>query len=194
MGKGYEICEIFTSVQGEGEYVGKVATFIRFAGCNLRCSWCDTKKSWESGKKYTEEELIQEIPTHINLIVFTGGEPTLYDLTPLIQALREKNPNLIASIETNGTNPVPKEIDWTTCSPKPDADYKINCTPNELKYVVDNTFSIDVIPEKYFGKISIWLQPNGFDLENSMKRCYELVMENSFLRLGFQLHKIYDIE
>ena len=85
------------------------------------------------------------------------------------------------------------ELDWIVCSPKPDADYVINCEPNELKYVVDTTFTLDVIPERYRGVIPIWLQPNSEDLENSMAKCYELVMANNFLRLGIQLHKIYQI-
>ena len=138
----------------------------------------------------TVEAILDQV--YKSSIIITGGEPTLCELGPLIDALRAREKVKIA-IETNGTNPINVELDWIACSPKPDADYVINCEPNELKYVVDTTFTLDVIPERYRGVIPIWLQPNSEDLENSMAKCYELVMANNFLRLGIQLHKIYQI-
>ncbi len=191
----YSIIDIFDSVQGEGTWLGIPSTFIRFAGCNLKCSWCDTKESWKSGNEMTINEIIPQI--HYSKIILTGGEPTLYNLEPLIQSIKNKfkdNNNLSIAIETNGTNKVSSNINWIVCSPKPDANYEINCIPNELKYVVDDKFSIDIIPEIYIGKIPIWLQPNSEDLVTSMEKSYNLVMNNSFLRLGIQLHKIYNIK
>ena len=190
----YKICEIFDSIQGEGSWLGIPATFIRFAGCNLRCSWCDTKDSWDP--ENVQELRIEEIIPHINYptVIITGGEPTLYDLEELIKGIRQKFPQkhtIRIVIETNGTNKIPWDIDWIVCSPKPDADYQILCNPNELKYVVDDNFSIDVIPNRFIGKIPIWLQPNSEDLEKSMEKSYNLVMKHDFLRLGIQLHKIY---
>ena len=190
----YEIDEIFDSVQGEGYWLGTPATFIRFSGCNLRCSWCDTKNSWEKGTKMNVESIIKEI--NKDIIILTGGEPTIQDLEPLISHIRKINgdKHVKIMIETNGTNEINYNLDWITCSPKPDSDYIIKCKPNELKYVEDTSFSIKVIPKKYLGKIPIWIQPNGQDLQNSMKRCYKLVIDNKNIRLGLQLHKIYDIK
>jgi len=187
----YPIIEIFDSIQGEGSWMGLPCTFIRFAGCNLRCSWCDTKSSWEKGHFMSIEEIISQV--HTSRTILTGGEPGLQPLFPLLIALKQI-PDMKIAIETNGTLTVPKEIDWVVCSPKPDAKYAINCIPNELKYVVDDQFSVDVIPVQYRNKISIWLQPNSDSLDVSMKRCYTLVMQHNFLRLGIQLHKIYNIK
>ena len=194
----YNITEIFDSIQGEGSWMGIPATFIRFAGCNLRCSWCDTKNSWETGEKMSCADIISNI-SHPTIII-TGGEPGLYDLRELILAIRH-NTCVFASdspirigIETNGTKEIPWDIDWIVCSPKPDADYQICCSPNELKYVVDAAFSVRVIPQEHRGKIPIWLQPNSEDLERSMAKSYTLVMHHDFLRLGIQLHKIFNIK
>ena len=195
----YNIAEIFDSIQGEGSWMGIPATFIRFAGCNLRCSWCDTKNSWETGQEMSCTDILSHI-SHPTVII-TGGEPALYDLSILIDAIRHNTHNLASNppvrigIETNGTRKIPWEIDWIVCSPKPDADYQIRCQPDELKYVVDEKFSVQVIPQAYRGKIPIWLQPNSEDLERSMKKSLELVMKHDdFLRLGVQLHKIYNIK
>ena len=194
----YNITEIFDSIQGEGSWIGIPATFIRVAGCNLRCSWCDTKTSWETGQEMSCEDIISNI-THPTVII-TGGEPGLYDLRDLVQAIRHDTQKFAPhtpiriGIETNGTKEIPWDIDWIVCSPKPDADYKICCQPNELKYVVDDTFSVQVIPREYRNKIPIWLQPNSKDLERSMAKSYHLVMKHNFLRLGVQLHKIYNIK
>ncbi|WP_371804767.1 7-carboxy-7-deazaguanine synthase QueE [Candidatus Lokiarchaeum ossiferum] len=191
----YPIIEIFDSVQGEGSWLGIPATFIRFAGCNLQCAWCDTKQSWGKGTPMAVEEIAKQI--HYSTVILTGGEPTLYDLDAFIAGLREILPQtttITFAIETNGTNPVPSVIDWVVCSPKPDVDYIIRCDPDELKYVVDEIFSVDVIPARFRGSIPIWLQPNAMDLTVSQKKCYSLVMEHPDLRLGLQLHKIYNIQ
>jgi 7-carboxy-7-deazaguanine synthase len=98
----YYVSEIFESIQGEGNYAGVYALFIRFHFCNLTCSWCDTKYTWnvKSGefKEYTEEELREivksSIPYHI---IFTGGEPALYRIDKL--AVKGKR----FHVETNAT-------------------------------------------------------------------------------------------
>ena len=76
-----EISEIFYSIQGEGPNIGKRSIFIRTAGCNLSCKFCDTKYSYK-GKNFTREEIINIVKDiskryNTNQIVWTGGEPTL---------------------------------------------------------------------------------------------------------------------
>jgi organic radical activating enzyme len=172
----YPIVEIFSSIQGEGFYMGKACTFIRFAGCNLNCEWCDTNHS-----EFTEMD-IDEILSQIKnpMVVITGGEPTLHDLKPLLEALK-KSHHYVA-IETNGTFPVKRTygylISWIACSPKPDNNYDIidGCTPNELKYVVDENFTVDVIPTEYHHVIPIWLQPEGFNMQNSASKAFRMVI------------------
>jgi organic radical activating enzyme len=189
--KSYSICEIFDSVQGEGSWMGQSATFIRFSRCNLKCSWCDTQYSWNQGDQLSINAIISQI--HYDHIILTGGEPALYDLEPLIHMLRKHKPNCHITIETNGTLKINANVDWVVVSPKPDADYIIRVEPDELKYVVDQKFNIQAIPEKYRFQIPIWLQPNAQNLQESMKKCYKLVMTYPYLRLGVQLHKFYDI-
>lgn len=194
----YNICEIFDSIQGEGSWLGIPCTFVRFAGCNLRCSWCDTKESWSDGILMIEDEILSRI--HYPHIIFTGGEPTLYSLQSLSEKIHQlscfsQKPQI--AIETNGTNPVPTGdagVDWIVCSPKPMANYSIKCEPNELKYVVDDEFTPKVIPPNFLGKIPIWLQPNNADFDSSVQKCYQIAMNNRDLRVGVQLHRLYNLK
>ena len=120
------ICEIFYSIQGEGFHTGRPAIFIRLAGCNLKCPWCDTDHK-EIMKKMDEFEIARRVEEKVEsfrngykiLIVITGGEPTLYNLEPLCIVLREKTPGNVIALETNGTQDIPHAIiDWVTVSPK----------------------------------------------------------------------------
>jgi organic radical activating enzyme len=192
---------MFSSIQGEGNFLGVPATFIRFVGCNLKCSFCDTKKTWEGkpeGINLTIEEIVtRAISMDNTLIVITGGEPCLQkDLQELIDQLRLRN--FVVAIETNGTMATPI-TDWVTCSPKEDAGYVINslCHPNELKYVVTPDFIAEAaipqgIREIYAGKI--WLQPEGSQMKEMWKKCFALAMADPRLRVGVQLHKLMEVE
>lgn len=193
-----QVIEQFDSIQGEGSFLGRPCTFIRLAGCNLTCEWCDTKESWAKEAGY--DWSIEQIRAHCynNIVVITGGEPCIHkDLFALIVEL--KSFGHYVCIETNGTLAVPKNVDWVVASPKPQSDYMIhpNCTPNELKYVVDDFFEADVaIPEEvrtaYSGRI--WLQPEGNNMIDSWTRCLDLAMEDARLRVGVQLHKIMEVK
>ena len=196
-----KVSEIFSSIQGEGNFLGMSATFIRFVGCNLKCSFCDTKKTWEGKPVYVDMSIDDLVNIAVafknNLIVITGGEPCIQpQLTELIDRLRVKG--FYVTIETNGTQPTPV-TDWVTCSPKEDAQYYINilCRANELKYVVTPEFDAAVaIPEEirelYAGKI--WLQPEGSQMVEMWKKCYNLVIDDPRLRVGVQLHKLMEVE
>ena len=75
-----KVLEVFKSIQGEGFNMGLPATFVRFAGCNLSCPWCDTKESWDDSNTtdYALEDLVSEIlKQETEIVVLTGGEPTL---------------------------------------------------------------------------------------------------------------------
>lgn len=195
------ISEIFSSIQGEGNFLGVPATFIRFVGCNLKCSFCDTKKTWEGKPQSTDMSIDEIVTTAVamcnSLVVITGGEPCLQPmLQDVIDQLRLCD--MIVAIETNGTLATPI-TDWITCSPKEDANYIINslCRPNELKYVVTPDFDAakaipEPIRELYAGKI--WLQPEGSQMQDMWKRCYELAMSDPRLRVGVQLHKLMEVE
>lgn len=98
------ISEIFLSLQGEGIYQGKASIFIRLAGCNLACTWCDTRYACESGEEMTTEQVLERVSAEdCSLVCITGGEPLLQQehLLPLLEALGERG--YITGIETNGT-------------------------------------------------------------------------------------------
>ncbi len=111
------INEIFYSLQGEGRFTGTPAVFIRFAGCNLKCQFCDTKH--DTFTEMSEEDIIAEVSKYpTSHIVITGGEPTLQLTATLVDKLHAAGKFI--QIETNGTCALPDgcTIDWITCSPK----------------------------------------------------------------------------
>lgn len=192
----YPIIEMFTSIQGEGFHMGKGATFIRVAGCNLRCSWCDTTYSFDlaNARWISAKEIVKEIQMPHRHIVITGGEPTLYDLGSLVQELHELGKYV--AIETNGTNPIPDEwnIDWITVSPKPGGGFAIACKADELKYVVDDQFTIDSITDREMPEGRIYLQVESGRPESAQKG-YDLINRypEKGLRMGIQLHKVLNV-
>jgi 7-carboxy-7-deazaguanine synthase len=109
------LIELYKSVQGESSFAGLPCIFVRLAGCNLRCSWCDSEYTFTGGKAYTAEEIVAQIErlAPCRLIEFTGGEPMLQsrELLPLIERLLAENYTLM--IETSGERPladVPKAV------------------------------------------------------------------------------------
>ena len=111
----YRVNEIFYSLQGEGANTGTPAVFVRFAGCNLRCPFCDTE--FDSYTEMTAAEIADEIGRFpADFVVLTGGEPSLQVDDALVETLHARD--LVIAVETNGTRPLPADIDWVTCSPK----------------------------------------------------------------------------
>lgn len=140
------VMETFYTVQGEGAYAGHPAYFIRLAGCDVGCVWCDVKESWnaEDHPIMEVDVLVQQIvDTSAPLVVVTGGEPTMYDLSYLTAKLKEHG--LRTHIETSGTNELTGEWDWVTFSPKKfkapvDSIYG---QAHELKVIVFNKTDLD---------------------------------------------------
>ncbi len=98
------LIEIYKSVQGESSFAGRPCIFVRLAGCNLRCSWCDSEYTFTGGYKQTEDEVVAEIAklAPVKLVEFTGGEPLLQEreLVPLMDRLLRDGYELM--IETSG--------------------------------------------------------------------------------------------
>ena len=108
----YPVNEIFYSLQGEGRFTGTPAVFVRFAGCNRRCEFCDT--DFSESTPMSADEIVAEVEKYpARHVVFTGGEPTLSLDSELCGMLKDRAHYL--QIETNGSNPVPRAIDWGTC-------------------------------------------------------------------------------
>ena len=110
-----KINEIFYSLQGEGFHTGTAAVFVRFSGCNLKCDFCDTRH--EEGTWMEDAAIIETVNQYpAKFVILTGGEPSLWIDDELIDRLHQAGKQVC--IETNGTRPLPKAIDWITCSPK----------------------------------------------------------------------------
>ena len=202
----FPIVEIFSSIQGEGCNIGKPANFIRFAGCNLKCVWCDTDWSRAKEGNLSIEQIIEKIDPTIELVVLTGGEPLIQkDLILLIEELIRRQHKI--AIETNGTRSTREIISrlhaqdllgdnlWISCSPKPQTDWSIDhfCIFNELKYVVDDTLSAKNIRKT---NEPIWLQPEGSTMQNSWKKALQIqkeLQDRLDVRIGVQLHKIMEV-
>ncbi len=102
------LIELYKSVQGESSFAGLPCIFVRLAGCNLRCSWCDSEYTFGGGKPFTEDEIVAQIEalTPCRLVEFTGGEPMLQarELIPLMRRLLDSGYTLM--IETSGERPL----------------------------------------------------------------------------------------
>src|SRR4051812_22799245 len=102
------IIEIYKSIQGESSFAGLPCIFVRLAGCNLRCTWCDSEYTFSGGKKMTQDEVVAEVRklAPVRLVEITGGEPLLQDraLIPFIEQLLAENYQVL--IETSGERPL----------------------------------------------------------------------------------------
>jgi organic radical activating enzyme len=207
---------IFYTIQGEGPYAGLPAVFVRLAGCNLRCTWCDT--DFESNPKEmtaleVHEEVMKQSRGRAQVCVITGGEPMLQNIIPLIRELNRYQ--LRVQIETAGTVWIPglENVDFSlVCSPKTGrvhAKIQENCT--HFKYVVgvgdviDNGYIVTATQPKAKparlawpdNRATIWIQPrDDHDEEKNAANIIfarDLCLEYSY-RMGVQLHKIINVE
>ncbi len=195
------INEIFYSLQGEGLNSGRAAIFIRLSKCNLSCSFCDTE--FESGEKMSLKEIEQKIKDYPSkLIIWTGGEPTLQLKEDTISYF--KGLGYEQAIETNGTRPVPKGLDYITCSPKKEAIKLLNKNfPNGVSEFRFPITEYDAMPPdiSLLPKAKAYLLSPVFLGEQlnvlhqpSLKRCIDYILKNPEWKLSLQLHKLIDIE
>lgn len=191
----YPTNEVFYSLIGEGQWVGTPAVFIRLAGCNLRCEFCDTDHSVNT--LYGEEELLKEVMRYpCQRVVITGGEPFIHDLKPLCYLLEGKG--YYIHFETNGTFPHPDwvEMFWVACSPKTNAinAHTVRCA-NELKFMVGQPDWEDNI-EDVMGLNPIgllYLTPIADKkniLDQNVQLAIDYCMRNPDFSLCMQMHKI----
>ena len=150
----YSVKEIFYSLQGEGAQAGRPAVFCRFSGCNLSCNFCDTDFEGVDGPHGGVYESAENLATAIlnewpssssndRFVVFTGGEPLLQVDNTLIKAIHHHG--FKVALETNGTLPVPNDIDWICVSPKSNKDLLIR-SGNEIKLLYPNG---EIVPEEF---------------------------------------------
>lgn len=190
-----KVNEIFYSLQGEGFNTGRAAVFVRLAGCNLRCPFCDTSHC--TFEDITEKKIVDTVALHpANLVVITGGEPALQLTETLVDKIHAIGKTV--AVETNGTLPLPENVDWITVSPKQDfvgeAGKCVITRANEVKVIFDGEHPVSdcgITAGHYF------VQP--CDTGNADKNrkirdlCIDFVKNNPKWRLSLQTHKLLGI-
>ena len=197
--QGLPIMEHFFTIQGEGTYSGRAAYFVRLAGCDIGCVWCDVKESWDSELHpiLGIDFLVSEIEkTTVDFVVITGGEPALYDLTFLIKKL--KMLKIEVAIETSGCYELKGIVDWYCFSPK---KFKAPCKEayqlaNELKIIISHPSDL-AWAEKHSEKVKpsckLYLQPEWSKSDRLLPIIIEFVKSNNKWRISLQTHKFMHI-
>jgi len=208
MNKKLYVNQIFESVQGEGYYTGRLAIFIRFAGCNLRCDFCDTKFARErtDGTPLTTHQIMAAIKGRkyqSKFVVLTGGEPMLQDFLMLVELTHKlRRAGYYVAIESNGTLAVDRNtlgLDWITISPKSEEPFWT--FGDELKLLYDGTQDLEYYEQfkefKYF-----YLQPilpddmivltdkKRIQVLKAFEKVLKAVKKRGIWRVSFQTHKL----
>jgi 7-carboxy-7-deazaguanine synthase len=193
------VMEHFYTLQGEGAFTGYAAYFIRLGGCDVGCTWCDVKESWDinAHPKMSIDaiaDLTQNSGTKIAVI--TGGEPTMHDLTALTQAIQ--NLQIRTHIETSGTNPISGDWDWICFSPKRfkkplEMYFELS---DELKVVIAHKNDLRWAKEfevKMHKNCKLYIQPEWDNRHEMTNLCIDFIKENPNWSLSLQTHKYIDI-
>lgn len=193
------VMEHFYTIQGEGYFAGKSAYFIRLAGCDVGCVWCDVKDSWdvEAHPILKIDSLLREINlVNANFVVITGGEPALYNLSTLINKLKKSG--IRTAIETSGCYKLLGDIDWYCFSPK---KFKSPCEDaykrvNELKVIIYNESDFKWA-EEHAHQVNedciLFLQPEWGRQDRMLPAIIEYVKSNPKWRISLQTHKFMNI-
>jgi 7-carboxy-7-deazaguanine synthase len=193
------VMEHFYTLQGEGFHQGRAAYFIRLAGCDVGCVWCDVKDSWDVTRHPQLEisSLIREVQnTPAELVVVTGGEPLMHDLDELTKQLQLAG--FQTNIETSGAYPLSGKWDWICLSPKKFKAPLPGVLPyaNELKVVIFNKSDFDWA-EKYAALVSpgckLYLQPEWDKASVVTPLIIDYIKANPKWELSLQLHKYINV-
>lgn len=191
--------EHFYTLQGEGFHQGKAAYFIRLGGCDVGCVWCDVKESWDAQRHPMIEigTLVSEVrKTETEIVVVTGGEPLMYDLTELTTQLRRAGYK--THLETSGAYPLTGEWDWICVSPKKFKAPLAEILPkaNELKVVIFNKSDL-AWAEKYREQVSanckLYLQPEWDKAPQITPLIIEYIKAYPKWELSLQIHKYINV-
>ena len=211
------VMESFYTLQGEGYHQGRAAYFIRLGGCDVGCVWCDVKDSWDAERHPTfwVDEIVEKMkkelgigglelgsnpqPSTSNLkpiVVITGGEPLMHDLTELTKAIHAAG--FQTNIETSGSHPLSGEWDWICLSPKKFKAPLPDVVPhaNELKVVVFNKSDFKWA-EEYAAQVSpnckLYLQPEWDKAAEMTPLIIDYIKAHPQWELSLQLHKYINV-
>ena len=193
------VMEAFYTIQGEGFHQGRAAYFIRLAGCNVGCFWCDVKESWDADKhpKIAIEEIVRHARIEPGrLAVITGGEPLMHNLDELTYRLQSEG--FETNIETSGSFPLSGSWDWICVSPKkfrPPTTEALN-RANELKVIIYNKNDF-AWAEKHAAEVSseckLYLQPEWERSSIMTPLIIDYIKGNPRWELSLQIHKYINV-
>lgn len=213
----YVVNEHFKAFQGEGVHMGRPCLFVRLQGCDQQCWFCDSAGTWDGRWKSSHPKLasyeirnlllekLDPNTTPDAFVVITGGEPTLYNLDPLVACLQDAGYKV--HLETAGHHMISAAFDWVTVSPKMFANEPLVTSMNradEFKIIVgeDTEYQAALemaIKHRNNHDVPIWLHPEWTVRNDSsiLDRIIELIDQYSpfaNVRAGWQLHKLYNVD
>lgn len=198
-GRRLPLVEDFYTIQGEGFHSGKPAYFIRLGGCDVGCSWCDAKYTWNplSHPLVATDEIVERAASfEAQAIVITGGEPLLYPLDYLTQRLHEHGLEIF--LETSGSHPLSGNFDWICLSPKrkqpplPEAF----AAASELKVIIETEDDLRWAEEcaaKVGERCMLFMQPEWSRSEQMTPTIVEYVKAHPQWNISIQIHKFMHI-
>jgi 7-carboxy-7-deazaguanine synthase len=197
-----DICEIFTSIQGEGPNIGKPTLFIRLSGCNLNCPYCDTKYCFTESKRIEKKKIIDIIKNSDKMICFTGGEPLLQknEVYEIVTFFSKKE----FEIQTNGTiaiNNKLKNVIWAIDIKTPSSkgffnkdNLKLLSENDWVNFVIADDSDLDwvylFLSENKLNTDKIYLTPayRAMNYSDLAEKIVDCKIKN--VRLGIQIHKL----
>ena len=193
------VMEAFYTLQGEGYHQGKAAYFIRLAGCDVGCHWCDVKESWnvDSNQYRPIQNIVDEAQKHPSkFAVITGGEPLIYNLDQLTSNLISND--FTIAMETSGAYPLSGDWHWICLSPKKFKAPLEDIYPkvNELKVIIYNKSDFKWA-EEHAEKVSkdclLYLQVEWSKKEEMTPLVIDYIKKNPQWRISNQSHKYLNI-
>lgn len=193
------VMEHFYTIQGEGFHQGRAAYFIRLGGCDVGCTWCDVKESWDISKHplFNMADLLTTIQqTAAKLVVVTGGEPLMHNLNSLTKMLQAAG--FETNIETSGAHPLSGNWNWICLSPKKFKAPLPDVVPaaNELKVIVFNKSDF-AWAEHYAALVSpeckLYLQPEWDKAAIVTPLIIEYIKQHPKWELSLQIHKYINV-
>lgn len=195
----FPVMEHFYTIQGEGVHVGRAAYFVRLAGCDVGCVWCDVKESWstEGVSQFSSNDILEWVmQTSAEIVVITGGEPAMYDCTEICNVLHGAGYRV--HVETSAAYPLRGGFDWICISPKkfkPPVHSQMQ-RANELKAIVFNDSDFEWA--KKWAQLcsddcALLLQPEWEKRDAMLPKIIDFVKQNPRWRICIQTHKIINV-
>lgn len=198
-GRKLPVMEGFYTLQGEGHNMGKAAYFVRIGGCDVGCSWCDSKESWNAGlfPPVSVDDVVEDARnTPAKTVVVTGGEPSLYPLGYFTSRLHSFG--IATMVETSGIRKLTGSWDWICLSPKEQSPphSSVYAIANELKVIIEQEDDLkwaEVNAGLMNENAPLFLQPEWSVATDIMPMLIDYIMKNPKWRMSLQSHKYMGI-